>query len=405
MHCHKIIKPVVSFLMVFALILGTLIIKPINQDVRAASISEMKDQISGLESEKSNLQAKIDTLQNDVDQKQEYLDSINSYIATVESKIRACEQLLATYQAEIDECNADIGAKQEELKENKELFKRRIRSVYMSGSNTSMSLLLGDDEFADYLSMSQFTEGLANYDNALMKKINNSVKKINKQIKKKNDAIEEQEAVKQTLAADRADLQTQQGKAAEALGEVNKSKAELQAELDEVEKNIAALEANIQAAYEAARQQALNNGTVHYNGEGFAWPLPGYSMITSGFGMRYDPYYMCYRGHNGIDISGGGVAGKPIIASANGTVISTMSTGQSGGYGEYVIISHGFINGQLVTTHYAHMMNFAVSQGQTVNQGDVIGYVGTTGASTGYHLHFEVRVDNSPVNPLGYVSY
>ncbi len=390
--------------MAIALIFGCFLTQPKKLSARAASISEMKDQISGLENEKSALQGKIDELQNDVDQKQAYLDSVNSYIATVESKIMACESLLSTYQAEIDECNDSIAAKEDELKENKELFKRRVRSIYMSGSNTSMSLLLGSDQFADYLSMSQFTEGLANYDNALMKKINNSVKKINKQIKKKNDAIKEQEEVKKTLAADRADLQVQQGKASDAVNEVNKSKAELQAELNQVEANIAALESSIQAAYEAARQAALNSD-IQYTGEGFAWPLPGYSMITSGFGMRYDPYYMCYRGHNGLDIAGAGIAGKPIIASANGTVIATMPTSASGGYGNYVIISHGFINGQLVTTHYAHMMSFGVSQGQTVKQGDVVGYVGTTGASTGYHLHFEVRVDNVPVNPLGYVSY
>lgn len=390
--------------MAIALIFGCFAVQPKKLSARAASISEMKDQISGLENEKSALQGKIDELQNDVDQKQAYLDSVNSYIATVESKIMACENLLSTYQAEIDECNDDIAEKEDELKENKELFKRRVRSIYMSGSNTSMSLLLGSDQFADYLSMSQFTQGLANYDSALMKKINNSVKKINKQIKKKNDAIKEQEEVKKTLAADRADLQVQQGKASDAVNEVNKSKAELQAELNQVEANIAALESSIQAAYEAARQAALNSD-IQYTGEGFAWPLPGYSMITSGFGMRYDPYYMCYRGHNGLDIAGAGIAGKPIIASANGTVIATMPTSASGGYGNYVIISHGFINGQLVTTHYAHMMSFGVSQGQTVKQGDVVGYVGTTGASTGYHLHFEVRVDNVPVNPLGYVSY
>lgn len=404
MRCRNICKRVLSLIMAVALIFGCFLAQPKKLNARAASISEMKDQISGLESEKSVLQGKIDELQNDVDQKQAYLDSVNSYIATVESKIMACENLLASYQAEIDECNDNIAAKEEELKENKELFKRRVRSIYMSGSNTSMSLLLGSDQFADYLSMSQFTEGLANYDNALMKKINNSVKKINKQIKKKNDAIKEQEDIKKTLAADRADLQVQQGKASSAVNEVNKSKAELQAEMDQLDANIAALESSIQAAYEAARQQALNSD-IQYSGEGFAWPLPGYSMITSGFGMRYDPYYMCYRGHNGIDISGGGIAGKPIIASANGTVISTMPTSASGGYGNYVIISHGFINGQLITTHYAHMMSFGVSEGQKVSQGDVVGYVGTTGASTGYHLHFEVRADNVPVNPLGYVSY
>ena len=97
------------------------------------------------------------------------------------------------------------------------------------------------------------------------------------------------------------------------------------------------------------------------------------------------------------------ISGKPIIASASGTV--TVAEFNNGGYGNYVVISHGFMNGSLVTTHYGHMMSYAVSVGQSVKQGDIIGYVGTTGASTGYHLHFEVRLNNSPVNPFGYVSY
>lgn len=414
MRCSKILKGTVALVLCTALTVGCFGIKSARFEANAESISTMKSKVSELDSQKSALQSKINKLQGDIDEQQEYLDSVNSYIATVESKIVACENLLASYQSEIDEYNKEIDKKNKELAENKELFKRRIRSIYMSGTNSSLSLLLDSDYYTNYLSMSQFTEGIAKYDNALISQINTAVNSINKKIEKKNAAAKEQESIKAQLSKDRADLQSKYDTANSTLNNINKSKSELQAEMNEIEKSKKAYESKISAAYEAARKAALaaqqSNNTasapnVKYDGKGFAWPLPGYSTITSQFGMRYDPYYLCYRGHNGIDISGGGVAGKPIVASAAGTVTVTEPTATSGGYGNYVIISHGMVNGSLLTTHYGHMMSFAVSAGQKVNQGDVIGYVGTTGASTGYHLHFEVRLNNTPVNPFNYVSY
>ncbi len=403
-HYRKSAKILVCFLIIAVLSFGSFGNLKVDFDARAASISQMQDEINALDSKMDGLQNKIDALQGDIDEQQEYLDTINSYISTVESKIMTSENLLSTYASEIDELNGEIADKEEELEENKELFKRRIRSIYMSGgSSNDLLILLGSDYFADYLSTAQVSESLANYDNALMKKINLAMKDINKKIDKKNDAIEQQKAVKQELASERADLQEKQSSANEIKNTIVKSQDQLKAELAAAESAKATLEARVDAAYEAARQQALAGNAVKYDGKGFAWPIPGYTTLTSPFGMRYDPYYLCYRGHNGIDVSGGGIAGKPVIASANGTV--TMAEFNNGGYGNYVVISHGDINGTLVTTHYAHLMSYAVSVGQTVNQGDVIGYVGTTGASTGYHLHFEVRNNNTPVDPFGYVSY
>lgn len=414
MRCSKKLKFALSLVLCAALVAGVFGIKPVKLDARAESISSMQAKVSELDNQKAELESKIEKLQGDIDEQQAYLDSVNSYIATVESKIVTCENLLATYQSEIDEYNEEIEEKNSELAENNELFKRRIRSVYMSGTNSSLSLLLDSDYYTNYLSMSQFTEGIAKYDNALITKINSVKESINQKIEEKNSAVKEQESIKQQLSADRADLQSKYDEANSTLNSINKSKADLQSELNEIEQAKQNYESQIEAAYEAARQAALaaqqaqtdtSTPSVTYSGDGFAWPLPGYTTLTSQFGMRYDPYYLCYRGHNGIDISGGGVAGKPIIASASGTVTVTEPEATSGGYGNYVIISHGMMDGSLITTHYGHMMSFAVSAGQQVNQGDVIGYVGTTGASTGYHLHFEVRQDNVPVNPLAYVSY
>lgn len=400
-QCRKFIKISICFLIIAALGFG-FVRKPETYfpSAEAASISDMQNQINGYENQKSELKSKINALQGDIDKQQEYLDTLNSYISAVESKIVTCESILASYESEVKNLNKEIGKKEKELDENKELFKRRIRSVHMSGTNSSLLLLLGGDYFADYLSMSQFTESLAKYDNALMQKIDNAMDDINKKIEKKNEAIDKQNGIKEELASERADWQSKKNEASKIYNSINADKKDLQSQIDELDRNIAALEALIAQAYEDAKNDA---GNIQYDGKGFAWPLPGYSTITSYFGMRYDPYYHVYRGHNGIDISGASVFGKPIVASASGKVSSTIHTASSGGYGEYVILNHGYINGSLVTTHYAHMTYFVVSPGQSVKQGQVIGYVGSTGASTGAHLHFEVRVNNTPVNPLGYV--
>ncbi len=409
-RCRKTVKISVCFLLIAALSICILGGSPKEGKAspftfaRAESISAMEGQISQYESQKNELEDKIAALEDDIAKQDEYLNTVNSYISTVESKIQACESLLSTYDAEIEDLNEEIKDKEKELEASKELFKKRLRAISMSGTNSDINFLMGADEYANYLSMEQFTESMAKYDNILMLKIEKSVKSIDKKIAKQKKAIKEQEKIKKELAAERADLQSKQSEANAVRNEIKSKEQTLEEELAELDANIAALEAKVQAAYEAARQQALMEN-ITYDGNGFAWPLPGYRTITSYYGMRYDPYFGCYRMHNGIDISGGGIAGKPIVASASGQVIASMGTWESGGYGNYVIISHGYVDGRLITTHYAHMMDGSrASVGQTVNQGDIIGYVGTTGASTGYHLHFEVRADNIPVDPLGYVS-
>jgi murein DD-endopeptidase MepM/ murein hydrolase activator NlpD len=134
-----------------------------------------------------------------------------------------------------------------------------------------------------------------------------------------------------------------------------------------------------------------------YVGGYFAWPLPGYSWISSPFGWR--TLYGKPDFHTGIDIAGRNVYGKPIIASNTGQVVKVAY--YTTGYGYHVMIDHGDNN----WTVYAHMSSIAVKQGEWVNQGQVIGYVGSTGNSTGPHLHFEIRINGERKNPLDYVSY
>jgi murein DD-endopeptidase MepM/ murein hydrolase activator NlpD len=156
----------------------------------------------------------------------------------------------------------------------------------------------------------------------------------------------------------------------------------------------------MQAEEEAARQEAAENNQ-QYTGTGstatgtYIWPCPSSTYVTSAFGMREHPLFGDERPHSGIDIAGS--AGSEVLAADSGTVaVATYSSS----YGNYVTIYHS--NGDY--TLYAHMSSLAVTAGQNVTQGDVIGYVGSTGWANGPHLHFEIRVNGSTVDPLSYFS-
>lgn len=194
---------------------------------------------------------------------------------------------------------------------------------------------------------------------------------------------------------------------AASIAEANRSAtlaryADLQAQSQAIEAQLAAIAeaARAAAARAAAERAAQNSGgsAAPATSSGlFIWPVSGF-YISDGFGMRFDPYYKVWQLHAGVDLAVG--SGTPIHAAAAGTV---TYAGWAGGYGNYTCINHGLYNGRGLATCYAHQSAIYVSPGQWVAQGTVIGAVGSTGASTGPHLHFEVRVDGAPTNPLGWL--
>ena len=177
---------------------------------------------------------------------------------------------------------------------------------------------------------------------------------------------------------------------------INSDQKSLEKENAAYEAAINNLERQIQAALSAANSGGSNsNKNPVFTSARFSWPVPGYYNITSYFGQRWG------RLHGGVDISSAGIEGKPIIAAASGVVLSAGYN--TGGYGNWVMINHGTNGGKQYATVYGHMKySPSVSAGQSVKAGQVIGYVGNTGRSYGNHLHFEVRVNGSRVNPMGY---
>jgi len=364
----------------------------------ASSLSELNQQLANLQAEADRINGNINSLKGDIGNAAALKREYQRQIENIEAQISACETHITKYEGQITDIENDIKKSEKEIENTKILLKQRVRSLFMLGKG-ELSIILGDGDFSNYLSGETLAKRISVYDEALISKINAHISEIEIKKQKLDKQKSEMLTVKKTLSSKYAELSRKESEVnAELNGLYNQSDA-LQADLDKIEASKAEFEAMI--ADLLAGEKEEDNPT--YTGGVFAWPTPGYYYITSYYGNRDDPFDTSSKEfHKGLDISGSGIGGKPIVACASGKV--TFAGFNEWGYGNYVVLNHGNnSNGQLLTTHYAHMRSVAVSSGQYVTKGQVIGYVGTTGSSTGNHLHLEVRLDGYHTNPMAYL--
>lgn len=366
------------------------------------SLTELENEKRAFEQELQNarneakrIEQRINELKNSKAKQEEIKEQLEKQIENTRQQISICTNRIISIQNSIDALQSDIEAKNKEFDHIKELFKKRLRCMYMSGANGQLLILLGADDFADYLARTELTRCVAEYDNALLLKITKIVESINQTKSEVEKQKQEQVNLKKTLEQKQNQLNSQVSEVNQIIRNINSQTSELNAKKQEYENAIRQVEKKIEEVLQQITALKFN-GTV-----GFLWPVPGYYIITSPFGMRVHPITGTYRMHNGIDISGSGILGKPILAAEDGQVV--IASYNAGGYGNYVMINHGKDDSSnTYATLYGHMTKYIVSVGQTVKKGDVIGYVGSTGASTGPHLHFEIRVNGTPQNPMNY---
>lgn len=336
----------------------------------------------------SALQKEIDALEAEQAENEKIRAKVEEQVENTEQQIMAVSEKLDAINSELAVVEAELDAKNADLENNKVLFKQRLRAMYMTGGGSGeLQVLLSADDVADYLSMTELSKSVSRHDETLIKDIVVAVESIQEDYDTIDAKRAEQDAVKQELAATQSELNAQVAKLGELIAESEAKIEDAQSSLDEYNKAIDELNAQIAAATKEG------NVNITYGGQ-FTWPCPGYYYISSAFQWRWG------RMHNGVDIAGGGIMGKPIVAAADGIV--SVATYNSGGYGNYVMLNHGSDGGNSYVTVYGHMTRYIVSVGQYVSKGETIGYVGSTGRSTGPHLHFEIRVNGSPQNPMNY---
>jgi murein DD-endopeptidase MepM/ murein hydrolase activator NlpD len=336
------------------------------------------------------------------------IDDYEAQVSALRAQEHDAEVRLAAKQAELDKAQAQVSKAYKELKVLGARLKRsigvlkdRLVAIYTSGDSDISDLILTSSSYGDLLERSTYLEQIQNSDETLVGRVRDlrdQQEAIVVRLKKAKDTIESARdqiaAEEQNLATARKAVQTQQA-------ELRQAKADRQAKVDSINSKVDHLE-DIEADLQqkVAAQIAAASGVsvlpagpmTSPSAAGLIWPVDG--PITSGFGGRSSPGGIGTTYHEGVDI--GVPEGTPIRAAASGTVIIADNTG---GYGNYNCIHHGIG----LSTCYGHQSGYAVSAGQSVDQGQIIGYSGNTGNSTGPHLHFEVRINGVAQDPLGYL--
>ena len=362
--------------------------------VSQSQIDALEEQRDALRAEREEMQAGIDELESqqaDVLAQKAALDAQNEVyrqeIELVEEQVSIYTQLVEDKAREVEQATAD---------ENEQLatYRRHVRAMEENGRFTYLSILFGSSSLGELMSNLDMIGEIMEADQRSYDQYV-AAREKSEQIQAEYETMLDELDVRQAeLESERAELEAQIEEATQLIVDLE---AQLETDRAAYEEQLAkeeALESEIQNMIaELERQEAANSITSTGT---YIWPLPGYSP-GSAYGPRIHPIWGDLRFHSGEDI--GAPSGTPILAADSG--IATVIPDNGNGYGNYVIINHG--GGR--TTLYAHMSGFAVSNGASVTQGQTIGYVGSTGNSTGPHLHFEVRVNGATTDPKSYFNF
>ena len=317
------------------------------------------------------------------------LNSLNKQVTALNSRVAAKE-------AEIEEAEAELAASKEDERRQYESMKLRIQYMYEKGETSYLDLLFKSADLTQLFNRAEYISQIAAYDRKMLDQYEAASDEVAaREADLKANTEEKQKDAERLMNEKTAELKSYNSKIAASEGNLSDLEKDIAAQEDKIK----AIEAELKRKEEEAKKAALEAGkkynTVSIGNINFIWPCPASSRITSSFGDRESPTEGASSSHQGIDI--GASTGSSILAAASGTV--TIST-YSYSAGNYIMINHG--GG--VSTVYMHCSELLVSAGQEVTQGQVIAKVGSTGYSTGPHLHFGIRVNGSYVNPINYVS-
>ena len=363
--------------------------------VTQADIDKLKNNASDLSQQKKELQSKISALSDDIANNMKKKELLDSEISVLSSEISNVESQISTYAELITQTEAELLDAQEREAAQYELFCKRVRAMEERGTISYWSVLFKADSFTDLLSRLDFINEIMDSD----QKVIQDLQDLQAEIEEKKESLEtqkaESEAAKAELVSKKSDLNKQREAANALVAQLRASKSEYQEDMDDLSAEAEAVQAQIlKLSKELAAQQAAQGKPSNAALGGYIWPVSS-RRITSTFGGRASPGGIGSTNHKGIDIGGVGYTTEIHAAKAGTVIVSQYSRS----YGNYVVVSHGSGN----TTLYAHMSSRKVSVGQYVNQGDVLGITGSTGNSTGPHLHFEITENGTRINPLKYL--
>lgn len=431
----KIISVLLVFIMIFSASIGSFAVS--KEEIQAS----LEDEIAQKEKEIAQYQQKIDSLKGDANKQDEYIDELqkqihlyddelellqgqidelNTKIATLDGEISEFEAKIQKLEGEIASVETQIAAKQVEVDEAYDLLSDRLCAAYMAGETSMIEIFLSAKDFSDFIERSELVYQIAKHDTSLVDGIKQSIDALNQMMADLDGKKSDLEESKALLDSQRAQLDESRETVKESKAVLDGKVATIQSKIDQVNSYIGSLnkqsaqyqklidQANAQkAAFKTEIDNLVNNEgskgdgnivdggpTSHHfeiSTRGIICPLQGYTV-------RFNEHSWDHvkRGNHNRAVDLSGTTGKPIYAVASGTVMKAAYDSYSG---NHILIDHG----SGVVTYYGHCSSMIVSKGTKVAQGQVIGYVGSTGVVTGPHLHFEVRVNGTQVTPEDYL--
>lgn len=397
---HKIL---VSVTALFAALLMA-----VSQNTFAFDVDENSKQISELEQQNSEYRQQLEETQNTLKEKQEYSKKLQEQILDLSKKIQDSNEKISTLNSEIKTKQAEIDKKLEAIQDRLDLLRKRLRAIQKTSDVSSLEIILGAKNFSDLIDKTELVKSLSSYDEKLIKKLQSEMDTISteqKQLKSDKSTVEKE---KRSLEKNKEEINKLSQKNTEIIEQLTKTAESTEEAIKKNQEqqdilNAALEKYNQEMAKKAQQAQQNGDSTIVVESDGsFVWPCPGHTYLTSTFEE--------WRGssnHGALDIADGSVYGAKVVACYDGTVFSTnsgcphdygkySSCGCGGGYGNYVMIDHG--NGKI--SIYGHLSGVTVNTGDRVVAGQLIGYVGSTGYSTGPHLHFEMQQNGVKYNPM-----
>ena len=382
---------------VLAVVLALLMLLPIFSMIAGNASAVTQSEIDALKKEQQESQAKQQELKEqladvEADQQaaQQKRELLTQQLNAINAEIKNIDAQIAYYDGEIAQKEEERKEAEAREQEQYELFCQRVRLMEEEGTVSYWSILFNAENFSDLLDRIADVDAVMDYDNAVMDQLIATRQELERLQAELESARAEEQAAKEQQEAKKAEQQAKVAEAQKLLDQINANIEEVNRQLDEESAAAADIQAEIAKKQKQLEEQRKQQNIVISSETGYLWPLPGYYRLSSQFGYRIHPITGVAHSHTGIDIPASG--GTSILAAKSGQVVTSA---YHYSYGNYVVIDHG--NGN--STLYAHMRSRAVSEGQMVTQGQVIGYVGTTGSSTGNHLHFEVRDNYTRVDP------
>lgn len=369
---------------------GPMMVTQASAEVTKGQINSLKSEADKLAAEKKEIQNQLKAIRADKNKAVDQKELLESQINVIQAEIDNITAQIDGYTQLIDLKSEELVDAQKREAVQYQLFCQRIRAMEEQGEVSYWSILFASDSFSDLLDNYIMIEEIIEYDNSVM----DSLAALRQQLEAAKAELEEaragQESARQAQENAKAELDAQEAEVNALIKDISADEDKLEAMEAQLKKAADAMDAEIKRLEKEYAAQIANVPSE----SGYLWPLPAsINTLSSLFGGRKHPITGKAHKHTGIDIP---AAKNTHIYAAKSGVVTTSAKHSS--YGNYVVVSHS----DGTSTLYAHMNKRGVSVGQTVKQGQVVGYVGTTGSSTGNHLHFEIRVKGDRVDPVNY---